>query len=93
LEIGDDVAIGHFCSILTTEHIFHDSSVAIKNQPLAYRPVKIGSDVWIGCNVTILAGVEIGPRTIIAAGSVVKHSFPAGHVIIGGIPARVLKDI
>lgn len=93
LMIGNDVAIGHSCTILTTEHDVSDASLPIKEQPLIHRPVMIGDDVWIGCNVTILAGVSLGPRTVIAAGAVVKHSFPDGYVVIGGIPARVLKTL
>ncbi|QFR35096.1 acyltransferase [Ancylobacter sp. TS-1] len=93
LSIGNNVAIGHFANILTTDHQFTDTTRPIKDQPLLHRPVTIGDDVWIGSNVTILAGVEIGPRTVIAAGAVVKHSFPEGHVVIGGVPARVLKTL
>jgi acetyltransferase-like isoleucine patch superfamily enzyme len=93
LTIGNDVAIGHSSSILTTEHDFSDAARPIKEQPLIYRPVTIGDDVWIGSNVTILAGVSIGPRSVIAAGAVVKQSFSEGRVIIGGVPARVLKTI
>ncbi|MFD2498834.1 DapH/DapD/GlmU-related protein [Rhizorhabdus histidinilytica] len=65
----------------------------IKEQPLIFQPVTIGDNVWIGSNVTILAGVEIGPRTVIAAGAVVRHSFPEGRVVIGGVPARILKAL
>lgn len=93
LTIGDDVAIGHRCSILTTEHGFDDPSVAIKSQPITFHPVVIGNDVWIGANVTILAGVTIGPRSIIAAGAVVTRSFPAGNMIIGGVPAREIRRL
>ena len=93
LTIGNDVAIGHFCSILTTEHEFSDPTRSIKEQSLTYRPVTIGDDVWIGANVTILAGVQIGPRSVVAAGAVVKDSFPDGHVVIGGVPARILKTL
>jgi len=93
LTIGDDVAIGHGCSILTTEHGFGDTAVAIKWQPITRHPVTISDDVWIGANVTILAGVTIGPRSIIAAGAVVTRSFPDGHVIIGGVPAREIRRL
>jgi acetyltransferase-like isoleucine patch superfamily enzyme len=93
LSIGNDVAIGHFCNILTTDHNFTDESRPIKDQNLIYRPVTIGDDVWIGSNVTILAGVEIGSRSVIAAGAVVKQSFPQGRVVIGGVPARILKTL
>jgi len=93
LTIGDDVAIGHGCSILTTEHGFDDPAAAIKWQPITRHPVTISDDVWIGANVTILAGVTIGPRSIIAAGAVVTRSFPEGHVIIGGVPAREIRRL
>lgn len=93
LTIGDDVAIGHGCSILTTEHGFADSTIAIKSQPVTFNPVVIGNDVWIGANVTILSGVTIGPRSIIAAGAVVSRSFPEGHVTIGGVPAREIRRL
>lgn len=93
LSIGDEVAIGHLCTILTTEHDFSDETRPIKEQPLIQRPVTIGDDVWIGSNVTILAGVTIGPRTVISAGAVVKQSFPEGRVVVGGVPARVLKTL
>ncbi len=93
LSIGNDVAIGHFCNILTTNHDFSDATLPIKEQTLIHRPVTICDDVWIGSNVTILAGVSIGPRTVIAAGAVVNQSFPEGGVVIGGVPARVLKTI
>lgn len=93
LTIGDDVAIGHGCSILTTEHGFDDPDAAIKSQPISGHPVVIGNDVWIGAKVTILAGVTIGPRTIVAAGAVVTRSFPDGHVIIGGVPAREIRSL
>nr|WP_323592450.1 hypothetical protein [Aliarcobacter butzleri] len=48
---------------------------------------KIGHDVWIGCNVTIMPGVEIGNG---AAGSIVTKSIPP-YAIVGGNPARFIK--
>jgi acetyltransferase-like isoleucine patch superfamily enzyme len=91
LTIGNDVAIGHGCSILTTKHGFDDPDIPIRAQPISLHPVTIDDDVWIGANVTILAGVAIGPRSIVAAGAVVTRSFPNGHVIIGGVPAREIR--
>jgi len=93
LTIGSDVAIGHGCSILTTKHRFDDPDTPIKLQPISLHPVTIGDDVWIGSNVTILAGITIGPRTIVAAGAVVTRSFPDGYVIIGGVPAREIRRL
>ena len=52
--------------------------------------VVIESDVWIGCNVTILKGVTIGKGSVVAAGAVVTKSHPP-YSIIGGVPAKVIK--
>ena len=51
----------------------------------------IGDNVWIGARVTILAGVRIAPGTVIAAGSVVTRSIEEPDMIVGGIPARIIK--
>jgi len=93
LEIGNDVSIGHRSSILTTEHSYSNPGVPIKQQAIVPKSVKIGNNVWIGANAIVLAGVEIGDRTVVAAGAVVKHSFPSGNVVIGGVPARAIRNI
>lgn len=50
----------------------------------------VEEDVWIGCNVTLLSGVNIGRGSIVAAGAVVTKSFPP-YSIIGGVPAKLIK--
>lgn len=56
------------------------------------RDVNIGKYCWIGMNSVILPGVTLGDHTIVAAGSVVTRSFPEGAIILGGTPAKVLKE-
>ena len=52
--------------------------------------IKIGNDVWIGYNATIMAGVTIGDRAIIATNStVIKYVEP--YSIVGGNPAKEIK--
>ena len=53
--------------------------------------VKLGNDVWIGCNCVIMSGVTIGNGAIIAAGSIVTKDV-APYSIVGGIPARLIKN-
>ena len=55
-------------------------------------PVRIGNDVWIGGNVTILPGVTIGNNVVVAAGAVVTKDIP-DNTLVGGIPAKKLKDL
>mgnify|MGYP002621381799 CR=1 FL=1 len=56
------------------------------------KPVRIGNDVWIGGNVTILPGVRIGNNVVVAAGAVVTKDL-ADNALYGGVPARKIKDI
>ena len=56
------------------------------------KPVNIGNDVWIGGNVTILPGVNIGNNVVIAAGAVVTKDVP-DNSLIGGVPAKIIREI
>ena len=88
IEISDGVLIGHNTTIATLNHDFNP----VKRQNLTPSPVKIGKNVWIGSDCTILPGVEIGDGAIIGAGSVVTKSIPANTIAVGN-PARVIKEI
>ena len=88
IEIGDGSLIGHNTTIATLNHDFNP----LKRQNLTPSPVKIGKNVWIGSDCTILPGVEIGDSVIIGAGSVVTKSIPTNTIAVGN-PARVIKEI
>ena len=88
IEIGDGSLIGHNTTIATLNHDFNP----IKRQNLTPSSVKIGKNVWIGSDCTILPGVEIGDGAIIGAGSVVTKSIPTNTIAVGN-PARVIKNI
>ena len=88
--IGDYVMIGPNTMISTVGHPISPSGRR-KHLGIA-KPVTIGNDVWIGGNVTILPGVNIGNNVIVAAGAVVTQDVP-DNCIVGGVPARKIKDI
>ena len=88
IEIGDGSLSGHNTTIATLNHDFNP----LKRQNLTPSPVKIGKNVWIGSDCTILPGVEIGDGAIIGAGSVVTKSNPANTIAVGN-PASVIKEI
>ncbi|HMN31988.1 MAG TPA: acyltransferase [Chitinophagaceae bacterium] len=86
LEIGDDTIWAWNINIQTSNHDFID-----RNQ-YTVKSVKIGKNCWIGGNVTILPGVELGDNVTIGANSVVTKSFPS-NVVIAGVPAKVIREL
>lgn len=86
LHIGAGTIWSHNVVITTGGHDF--SNYRIDPTPF---PVRIGRRCWIGANVTILPGVTLGDHTVVGANAVVTRSYPEGHVILGGVPARPIR--
>lgn len=86
--IGDGALIGHNVVLATINHAF----VPSENRRNYYAPIKIGNNVWIGSNATVLPGVTIAEWSVVAAGAVVSKDVPP-YTVVGGVPAKVLKKI
>jgi acetyltransferase-like isoleucine patch superfamily enzyme len=91
MTIGNYVMIGHNCLFSTVKREFSDWKKPMLFQKASMQPIVIENDVWIGSNVTILAGVRIGRGAIVAAGAVVTKDV-APYTIVGGVPAKELKS-
>jgi acetyltransferase-like isoleucine patch superfamily enzyme len=90
LTIGDDCIIGPYFSCHPENHHFADPKKKIRDQGVIRKGINIGNNCWIGSKVTVLDGVTIGNNCVIAAGSVVNKSMPS-NVVIGGVPARIIR--
>ena len=103
IEVGDDVLISWGCNIV--DHNSHAISWNLRQQDVRdwyhgkkdwthvpIKPVKICDKSWIGLNVIILKGVEIGEGAVVGAGSVVTKSVPPWTVAVGN-PAQVIREI
>ncbi len=87
---GDNVFVAPGCGFYTAGHPLDAEQ---RNKGLEYaRPIKVGSNVWIGGNVCVLPGVTIGDNSVIGAGSVVTRDIPSG-VVAAGNPCRVIRLI
>jgi acetyltransferase-like isoleucine patch superfamily enzyme len=91
IKIGDDVTI-------TSGVIFHNHDgglgVLRKKYPGidVIKPIKIGNNVFIGSNSTIMPGITVGNNVIIGASSLVTKDIP-DNVIVGGVPAKFIKTL
>ncbi len=94
IHIGKHTNIGGNTKIF--DHDFHpiDPNERLEHPDagMSSKKISIGENVFIGCNVIILKGTELGDNCVVGAGSVVSGKFANGSVIVGN-PARVIKII
>lgn len=87
--IGDYTQIAPNVGLMSGNHDLFD----YRKQVQTSNPIKIGKHCWLGMGVVIMPEVELGDFTIVGAGAIVTKSFPEGHCIIVGNPARKIKDL
>lgn len=88
ITIEDDVLIGPKVSVITENHPLNPE----ERKGLTGKPILIKKNAWIGANATILPGVTIGENAVVAAGAVVSKDVP-DNTIVGGIPAKFIKNV
>lgn len=91
IQIGRAVDIGPRVYIGTGTHEIdpdghHSAGAGIS------KDVTIADGVWVGVGSTVLPGVTIGAKSVIAAGAVVTEDIPP-RVLAGGVPARVIRNL
>jgi maltose O-acetyltransferase len=89
VRIGDYTLFGPAVQIYTATHPLE---AELRRTREFAKPVRIGSDVWVGGAAVILPGVTIGSRCVIGAGSVVTRDIPDG-VFAAGNPCRVIREL
>lgn len=81
----EEVSIGAGCRFGPNVKVFdNDHKFSARDgvsQEHTTSPVTIGDHCWLGANVTILRGTEIGDNCVIGAGCVVKGVIPAGSLV------------
>jgi acetyltransferase-like isoleucine patch superfamily enzyme len=91
LRLGNDVIIAQNVVFSGLNHGYQDVDTPITKQPCTSADIIVEDDVWIGANSVITAGIHVGKHAVIAGGSVVTKNVPA-YSVVGGNPARVLKQ-
>jgi acetyltransferase-like isoleucine patch superfamily enzyme/coenzyme F420-reducing hydrogenase beta subunit len=84
--IGRAVAIGRNVTIRDN----NGGHLISVNGYVDSKPIIIGEHAWLCSGVTVMSGVKIGDGTIVSAGVLVTHSFPA-RVVVSGFPAQITQ--
>lgn len=86
--IGDYTQIAAGVKLISANHALTDNRAHRRAEP-----IRIGAYCWLGANSVILPGVQLGPYTVVGAGSIVTKSFPDGYCVIAGNPAKVIRPL
>lgn len=90
IQIEDDCLLSNSIEIHTTD--YHCVTDMAGNRINYDSDILIGKHTWIGLRSLILKGSIIPSNSIIAAKSLVNKKFEKANCIIGGIPAKILRD-
>jgi len=90
VSLADNVIVAPGVSIWSSNHIFADHEIPIKDQGHEFKEVIIGEDCWLGSNAFIMPGTEMGRGCIVSAGAVVGGKKYKDYSILAGNPARVI---
>ncbi len=72
---------------------FYTHGVDYRRACLASEPIDIGENSYIGAHCLFAPGARIAPNTIVGMGALVTKAFDEEYVLVGGSPARVLKEL
>ena len=93
ITVGDDVGLGDRVSITDSDHTNDGSGTPFLAQPVVSEPVVLGRNVLCATNAVVLKGTRIGADTVVAAGAVVIGGEHPSGWLIGGVPAKPLKQL
>jgi acetyltransferase-like isoleucine patch superfamily enzyme len=87
--LGSHALVAEHCTIRDQDHHV-DPLERLRESRHLTAPVHVGPNVWLGAGVRVLRGSQIGEGSVVAANAVVRGVVPP-RVVVGGIPARVLR--
>jgi acetyltransferase-like isoleucine patch superfamily enzyme len=90
--LGDRVYTSPHTQLIAVNHVFDDPKRPFVEQGITAQGIVVEDDVWLGSAAVVTDGVHIGRGAVVAAGAVVTHDVLA-HTVVGGVPARVLREV
>ena len=89
IKFGNECSLGWNVQIITDDghSILHDGKAVQR-----VGSIDIGNHVWLTSNTIVTKNVKIADGCIVAQGAVVAKSISAPKVLVGGVPAKVIKS-
>ncbi len=89
--IGENCMISYNVHLRVDMHGHESGCFPMIAQQHTHSDIVIGDNVWVGYGAQIMPGVTIGSNVIVGAGAVVTKDVPS-NAVVGGVPARVIKE-
>ncbi|MEN9632268.1 MAG: hypothetical protein RL077_672 [Verrucomicrobiota bacterium] len=93
IDCTSSVNIGKYSTIAGYRSQILTHSINILNCRQQSAPIKIGDYCFLGTNVLLIGGAEMADYTVLSAGSLLNKKFTTNYALIGGVPAKIIKEI
>ncbi|HVX18995.1 MAG TPA: acyltransferase [Acidimicrobiales bacterium] len=91
ITIGDDTIIGEYSTLVDSMHLRTPPTEGVRHA-VKSAPLILGRNIWVGTKVTLTSGITVGDQSFVAGNSVVTRDV-APWTLVGGVPARPLKQL
>ena len=91
VELGSKIFLAAYCYLVGGTHKYDRTDIPIMDQERTALGISVGDNTWLGAGVVVDDGVKIGNDAIVGAGAVVNKNVD-DFAIVGGVPAKFLKD-
>lgn len=90
-EIGPEVQIGPNCSVVGVTHDLSEDGMTFRED--IFERIILHDGVFLGANAVVGPGVEIGERTVVAAGATVTDDIGSEQIVLGSPPGQRIVDL
>jgi acetyltransferase-like isoleucine patch superfamily enzyme len=93
VELAERVVLADHITLVDSDHVHDGTDAWFMKQPVRATPIHIAPNTLVGANSVITRGARLGRNAVVAAGAVVREGdYPDGW-LVGGVPARPLREL